>query len=55
MVARVVLVTDSMDSTNVHISGFQRQENSGIDNNINSEMDNRVVIGHFSQVEKKTI
>ena len=56
MVARVALVTDSMDPPNVHISGLQSQGRSGIDSNINGEMDNRVVIGHSSQeAEKQTV
>ena len=49
MVTRVALATDSIDPTSLHISGLQFQGNLGIDSNINSEMDNRVVVGHSSQ------
>ena len=56
MVARVALATDSMDLTNVHISGLQFQGNSGIDNNINGGMDNGLVISHSSrEVEKQKV
>ena len=55
MVARVAVATDSIDPTNVHISGLQFQGNSGIDSNINGGMDNRVVIGHSSQEAEKQI
>ena len=40
MVARVALATDSMDPTNVDISGLQFQGHSGIDSDINGGMDN---------------
>ena len=53
MVARVALVTDSMDPTNVHISGLQFQGHSGIDSNTIGGMDNRVVISHLSREAKK--
>ena len=56
MVARVALATDSMDSTNAHISGLQFQGNLGIDSNINGGVDNRVIISHFSrEAEKQTV
>ena len=56
MVARVALATDSIDSTNVHISDLQFQGDSGIGSNINDGMDNRVVIGHSSrESEKQTV
>ena len=57
MVARVALATHSnMDSTNIHISGLQSQENSGINSNINGGMDNGVVISHSSQeAERQTV
>ena len=56
MVARIALATDSMDSTNVHISGLQFQGNSGIESNISGGMDNRAVIGHSSrEAEKQTV
>ena len=58
MVARVALATDSMDSTNVHISRLQSQGSSGIDSNINDGMDNGVVIGHSGsarEAEKQTV
>ena len=53
MVARVALATDSMDSTNVHISGLQFQGNSGIDSNTNGGMDNMFVISHSSREAEK--
>ena len=55
MVTQVALTTDSMNPTSVHISGLQFQGNSGINSNINGEMDNRVVIGHSQEVEKQTV
>ena len=56
MVARVAIATNSMDSTNVHVSGLQFQGNPGIDSNINGGMDNGVVIGHSSrEAEKQTV
>ena len=57
MVAQVALATDSMDSTNVHISGLQFQGNSGIDSKINGGMDNRVIIGRDSsqELQKQTV
>ena len=56
MVARVALATDSLDPTNVHISGLQFQGHSGIDSNTNGGMNNRVVIGHSSrEAEKQTV
>ena len=55
MVARVALATDSMDSTNIHISGLQFQGDSGINSDINGGMDNRVIIGHSRESEKQTV
>ena len=55
MVARVALATDSAVPTNVHISGLQFQGHSGIDSNINSGMDNTVVIGHSPRESEKQI
>ena len=60
MVARVALATNSMDPTNVHISGLQFQGHSGSDTDVNDGMDNGVVIGHSSgesekQSEKQTV
>ena len=58
MVARVALGIDSMDSTNVHISGLQFEGRSGIDSDVNGGMDNRVVIDHSSLVlesQKQTV
>ena len=56
MVARVALATDSMDSTNVHISGLRFQGRSGVNSDINDGMDNGVVVGHSSQKsEKQTV
>ena len=49
MVTQVALATDSINPTSLHISGLQFQGNLGINSNINSEMDNRVVVGHSSQ------
>ena len=56
MATRVALATDSMNPTNIHISGLQFQGNSGIDSNINGGMDDRIVISNSSrEAEKQTV
>ena len=53
MVARVALATDSINSTNVRISGLQFQGHSEVDSNIDGGMDNMVVISHSLQEAEK--
>ena len=55
MVAHVALATNSMDSTNVHISGLQFQGRSRIESNINGGTDSRVVIGYSGWEAKKQV